>query len=489
MRPSRPLPALGTWLALAGLTACSTTPVPDAQALLRQADEALGASQLKTLSFSGRGTGGTFGQAWQPGIAWPLLNYSVLTRAIDFEAGGIREDFGRSRAEVNGGGAVPLMGQGEQRVSGFARERWAWNAGNPPAPAPVAVEARLHDLWTTPQGAIKAAQRHGATAGTRSEEGVTYRTLSYTVPGVVSATAWVDAEGRITRVDSRMPHPVMGDTEVVTRYSQYQRFGAIQFPMRIQQVQGAWPVLDLQVQQVQPDAAVAIAVPDNVRSATERVTSEQVAPGVWHLTGGSHNSVAIEMSNHLVLVESPLYDGRAAAVLAAARQLVPGKPVRTVINSHHHFDHAGGLRGAAAEGATLITSAMAKPYFERVFANPNTVAPDRLAQSGRKPEIIGVQGRQVLVDGERRVEIHELQGSVHAQGFLMVYLPKEKLLIEADAYTPGPPNSPPPPVPNANHVNLVQNIERLGLQVERIVPLHSRLATLDELYAQIGRKR
>jgi glyoxylase-like metal-dependent hydrolase (beta-lactamase superfamily II) len=79
-------------------------------------------------------------------------------------------------------------------------------------------------------------------------------------------------------------------------------------------------------------------------------------------------------------------------------------------------------------------------------------------------------------------------GSVHAQGFLMVWLPAEKILIQADAYTPGAPNTPPPPVPNTNHVNLVANIERLGLPQERILPLHSRMVPYTELLAQVRRK-
>lgn len=93
----------------------------------------------------------------------------------------------------------------------------------------------------------------------------------------------------------------------------------------------------------------------------------------------------------------------------------------------------------------------------------------------------------MISDGSRVIEVHELQGSVHAQGFLMVWLPRERLLIEADAYTPGPPNSPRPPVPNANPMNLEQNIERLGLNVDRILPLRSRVVPMSDLPAATGR--
>ena len=92
-------------------------------------------------------------------------------------------------------------------------------------------------------------------------------------------------------------------------------------------------------------------------------------------------------------------------------------------------------------------------------------------------------------DVTRTVEIHRMQGSVHTDTFLMVYLPKEKLLIEADAFTPGPPNAPPASPPNALHVNLIDNIERLKLQVEGILPLHGRIVPVGELYRVAGRAR
>ncbi len=478
--------------ATALLAACaSTPPAPDAATLMQRADLALGGSTASTMSVTARGSGSTFGQAFQAGNAWPGLNYSVLSRNMNFDTGAMREEFGRSRAEPTGGGATPLMGLGEQRAVALLREDSAWNlAGSTATPAPLTLATRQHDLWlSTPQGALKAARKFNATAGTRSAEGKTQNTLSFTAPGAFAATLVLDENNTISRIESTLPHPVLGDTAVLTTFSDYRDIaGSLRFPMRMRQSMGGFEVLDLAAVQVTLGSALDLPVPDNVRGARENVVSTAVAPGVWFLAGGSHNSVAIELAGEIVLVEAPLYDARTLAVFATANALVPGKKVGTVINSHHHFDHAGGLRTAVGEGATLITSAMAKPYFERVFSNPNRIAPDHMAKSGKSPRIVAYSGKHVINDGQRTVEIHEMQGSVHSQGFNMVWLPAERLLIQADAFTPGPAGSPPPPAPNANHVNLVQNIERLGLQVDRILPLHSRVAPMSELLAAVGRQ-
>ena len=202
---------------------------------------------------------------------------------------------------------------------------------------------------------------------------------------------------------------------------------------------------------------------------------------------GQHHSVAVEFGDHVVVVEGPQNDARANAVIDAVKTAIPNKPIRYVVNTHHHFDHSGGLRAFVAEGATVITQAQATSYFEQVWANPHTVNPDRLAQSSRQPVIEGVDERRVLSDrGTRSLELHRLQDSNHADTMLVAYLPAERILIEADVYSPAPPNAPPPASAHPESVNLYNNIERLQLDVAQIVPIHGRVVTLDDLRAAIG---
>ena len=478
-------------LCLLGMAAC-TTLAPEAQtaALIQQAEAAMGSAALKTLTVTGRGSGASVGQAYAPGMAWPGLHLTALSRSMNFEAASFREEYIRSRSEPLGGGAVPLFGEGDARGVVLAREAHAWNlAGIATVSVPASLPLRVHDLWTgTPQGAIKAAARLGARAGVRRSFLRRWDTLTIDMPDQFSATLVLEDTGLISRIESTLPNAVLGDLSVVTEFRDYGRRAGLMFPSQIVQTTGGFAALDLKVTDVGVGEAVEITIPDEVRAANEYVSVEKVVDGVWFLAGGTHNSVAIELAGQLVLVEAPLHDGRMRAVLDVANNLVADKKVQTVINTHHHFDHAGGLRMAAAEGATLITSALAKPYFEAAFAQPQLRAPDALTKSGRKPVFIGVESKFVLGDVNRPIEIHSLQDSIHARGLLVVWLPREQLLIEADVYTPGPPNAPPPEKPNANHLNLVQNLERLGLSPQRILPLHGRIVPAADLYVQIGRQ-
>ena len=110
---------------LLGLVSCASVPTESADAVLQRANVAMGGTALRSISFGGSGSGASFGQAFEPGMAWPRITYSSFSRVADYDNLAFREDAARSRAEPTGGGAVPLMGTGEQRTTGLMRGGYA----------------------------------------------------------------------------------------------------------------------------------------------------------------------------------------------------------------------------------------------------------------------------------------------------------------------------------------------------------------------------
>jgi glyoxylase-like metal-dependent hydrolase (beta-lactamase superfamily II) len=189
----------------------------------------------------------------------------------------------------------------------------------------------------------------------------------------------------------------------------------------------------------------------------------------------------------VVMVEGPISDTVTMASIEAAKRLTPGKPIKYVINTHHHADHAGGLRAYVAEGVPIVTHESHRKYYEeQIFRNPHSLNPDRLARMPRAPIIETVKDKRVLTDGNMVLEIHLMREQLHTEGLLMVYVPKEKMLIQADAYIPRP-GAPPLPAPSPHTINLVDNVSRLRLNVERIVHIHGGSSSYSEVLTAAGR--
>jgi glyoxylase-like metal-dependent hydrolase (beta-lactamase superfamily II) len=459
----------------------------DAKAVLEGVANAMGAADLQSIQYSGSGSTFAPGQSPAPGTPWPRFNAKSFIRTINYDTVSMRDEIFRTQAETppRGGGGQPVMG--EQRQILVMSGTQAWNQTGETTTPNWAGADREYQLWLTPHGVIKAAMAHNATAQTKTEAGKKLTAIAFTVPGKFKANVLVNENNLIEKVESWHTNPVLGDTLTETTYADYKAFDGVQFPTTISQKQGGFPALELSVSEVQPNAPADIQVPDNVRQAAVQVKIDQAADGVWYVTGGSHHSVVVEMKDHLVVIEGPQNDARATAVIAEVKKAMPNKPIKYVVNSHHHFDHAGGLGAFVAEGAIIITHEVNKAFFEQSLAAPRTVQPDALAKSGKKGTVEGVKDKRVLSDDTRTIELHHIQGNMHADGLLMAYLPKEKLLVEADVYNPPAPNTPPPALPHPAQVNLHDNIERLQLTVDQLLPLHGRIVPLSDLLKAIGR--
>jgi glyoxylase-like metal-dependent hydrolase (beta-lactamase superfamily II) len=459
---------------------------------LDAANGTLGTAQMNSIEIAGSGRWYQFGQAASPTLPWPQFDVSSYTATINYATPSARVQMTRLQTVEPGRvRPAPVEQKPDQHVSGATAWNLAVPAGAPagapgvPQPQPAAVEERVMEIWTTPHGFLKAAAANNATTQPTSGGG---SDVSFTV-GKNRYVGTINAQNQVERVQTWIDNTVLGDTPVEFAYSDYRDFGGVMFPSRIVRTQGGHPVLDLTVSAVKANAAADLPVPAEANAAPPAVTVtvEKLADGVYYLKGTTHHSLAIDQQDHIVVVEAPQNEERSAAVIAKVKETIPNKPIRYLINTHAHFDHSGGLRTYVDEGATIVTLEMNRTYYEQAWAAPRTINTDRLAQSKKAARFETFTDKHVLTDGSRTIEIHQIVGSGHNDAFALVYLPKEKILSEGDAYTPAPANAPPPAAPNPFSVNLYENIQRLKLDVRQIAALHGpRLTTMADLRAAIG---
>ena len=457
-------------LALAGAALAQ-----DAKTVLQDAAKAMG--NPKTITYSGTGFNGFFGQAVQPGFSWPQRELTGYSRSINYEQNSAKEEF-VFKEPVFGG----------QRQNNWVNGSKAWNVGpNGANPQLAAVEDRQLQILLTPHGFLQAAM---AASDATAKHGKKGTVVSFTGLGKYKIEGTIDKENMVTEVATRVPNPLLGDVDVVCTYSDYKDFGGVKFPTKIKQTQAGGAVADLTIAEVMPNAAVNLPVPANVQSASAPppppATGQKLADGVW-IVPTSHNSLVIEFKDFITVVEAPLTVERSLAVMAEAKRLVPNKPIKYLFSTHHHFDHSGGLRPYVAEGVTIVTADVNKAYYQQVFKRKATMTPDELAKNPRKPVIIGVKDKYVITDGDQSLEIYTTQGDTHTGELLVGYITKPKILIEADSYSPQGPNAPVVTPPAQNTLVLYDNLQRLKLNIDTIVPIHGRPVPYGDFVKAVGK--
>jgi hypothetical protein len=474
---------VSSWIKLLLLVslAASAAVAQDANTAIRNATSAMG--DVKSIRYSGTGRMGVVGMNWNPTSPWHVTSITTYTRAIDYPTVSSKENLTRTQENPRMlGGEAPFSGEITEgrMVSG----RYAWNlpirepGETVPHPALEAGAERQLQIWLTPHGFLKAATQNHAAAHESTEAGKKVTVLTFMAgPNKVSGT--IDDRHMVANVETWVANPVLGDMPVRIAYSGYKSFNGMKFPTHIVQEQGGYMTLDLTVANAEANVNdAALQVPDVVLQATipqERVKSEKLADGVWLLHGG-HNSALVEFNDFVTVVDAPINEARSIAVIAEVKKLVPDKPIKYVINTHHHFDHSGGLRTYVAEGATVITHEGNKAFYEWAWKQPRTLEPDKLAVNPKEPVFITFKNKYVLTAAGRTVEIYLTIGDNHDEFLSFAYLPKEKILIEADdlsdRYTT--------PLSLALWNNLYGNLERLQLDPVTIVPLHGDAMPVSE---------
>lgn len=479
----------GVFLAAAlALSACEQESPMDVAA------KNMNVAATNSIQIVGNGTWGMVGQQFSNSASWAQIPVSNYVATIDYATGASRVQM--TRTEPSDADKIPntafrreyfgFVGpNADEYLSGTS----AWNvtATNPAAVQPNAVAERTAAVHSTPHGFIKLALANKAPFRETRRGGDT----TFTV-GNQKFYGRFNAQGDLELVQTWIDNPVLGDMLIQTQFQDYKIYGGVRFPSRITRIVGEHPALRLTVTGVRANVPAAVTVPEEVKSYQAppiTVAEELLAPGVWHLRGGSHHSLLIDQADHLIIVEAPQHEARSQAVIAKAKELVPGKPIRFVVNTHAHFDHSGGLRTYVAEGATIVTHAVNEEFYKKAWANPRTMNPDAMAKNKATPKFQPVADKYTLSDGKRSVDIYAMRGLNHAEAMLMVHLPTEKVISVADVYAPSPADAPPPEAPIPGAVAFIENMERVGaVDVTKVAAMHgTRVGSVEDLLIDSGR--
>jgi glyoxylase-like metal-dependent hydrolase (beta-lactamase superfamily II) len=461
-----------------GATAQNVSPIVAA------ASKAMGIDSLNSITYSGTARNGAFGQSKSIGEPMGPVNLTqitIYTRTINFgqaadPASLVSRATGPTQPPKVPGVPAPMPGVFNQNITDMqASTNWA----------------QALNIWTTPWGFLKGAAAN--TANVRQAGGqqvVSFSPASFKSPSgqMYTVTGYLNSQNLVTRVETRVEHAVVGDLLVEFDYSNYQNMNGVQVPTRIVQRQAGMPTFEANITSATPNppnlAELLTPPPAPARGggpgrgagpgagggqqAAAAPAVEKLGDGVFKI-GGNYTSLATDMGDHVLVAESGQSDARGTAVMAAAKQAIPNKPIRFVVNSHPHFDHASGLAAAVAEGATILTHRNNEEVLERLLSGPRTLIGDSLSKvANRRTNIVESVGDRDVRKGTngKVVELHRIPNE-HSDGMLVVYLPAEKVLWSADITVVNP---------NPNQLGVVRSavaaINKLKLDYNTWIPAH-----------------
>ncbi len=361
------------------------------------------------------------------------------------------------------------------------------------------------EFYITPWGFLKGAAENNATSRRQGNMTVLSWSPAVKAPSGKAYTinGYVNNNNLVERVETWVGENIMGDMHIVATYTGWKDMGGAMAPAKIVQTRGGWPFFEVDVTAAKlnpPDVAtLAPAPPPPAGRAggpppggapggppAMTVTAEKLGDGLYRLTTGpgSYDSILVEFRDYVMMLEAGQPEARSVAYIAETKKLFPSKPLRYVWNSHPHSDHTGGLPALVAEGVTIVTHQNNKEFFEKALNTPRTLLNDSLAKSPKKVRIETVGAKKVYSDGTRIVEIHHIYPTPHSNGLTIAFIPKEKILFQADYTLPAAGQQP------NDHIRALQPIvEKLNLDFEQYIPVHRGAAPLTkaDLWKAVGK--
>ena len=282
---------------------------------------------------------------------------------------------------------------------------------------------------------------------------------------------------------------MLGDVDAQYVFSDYKDVSGVKIPHHIKIRKGGEDYSEVQFASIianDPKAADVFSIPDALKAQAAVAAKEpdaiplklvKVANGVYQARAFRHHSMVVEFPTFVAVVEAPYLDTQTRMLAKAIAAQFPDKPIKYAAVTHFHYDHIGGIRAMAAQGATILVAKDQEPALRKVLEAKHTHPPDDLAKAADKAgKIETFEGKKEIKEGNQTLELHTFTGSPHVEPMVMAYVPNGRVLFQSDLWFPavGAPASP-------EVVQLMESIQKANLKVDTMVGGHGLVGPYAEM--------
>ena len=285
----------------------------------------------------------------------------------------------------------------------------------------------------------------------------------------------------VARLERNLFEPVYGRGLQIIEWSDYVRAGKIMVPQKhvstkvnavYDTIVNEATITNIQSEFTFPEKE--FVVPEeytfNQAQGTKDCELQKLADNLYLLesiegSGGAYHNLIAEFADYILVAESPVDINVSRKVIAKLRELFPGKPVRYLVQSHHHNDHIGGVWGYVEAGATLVTTPNAGKLVSKMAeARRTSIA----------PTLDLVNKSKSIKDSRNECIVLDFGPHAHANEILVLYFPKQKLIHQADL--------------EIDSDEFRQAIKSFNLDVEIITSVHDDILKGQSVKDVLGKK-
>lgn len=331
--------------------------------------------------------------------------------------------------------------------------------------------------------------------GTTNFDGRPHSVVSYSNEDGLEISLYIDDKtALLSKNEYLFTDPFTGDTVSEMVYTAYKQEGGRMIPTGRKDFLSGELVSDVKVLEMRFNSPLtndSFKQPSGLRQAAAAPAAQpftKYSDNVYTVAAGGYNVLAVGFKDHIFVMESPGGDTASNQAIEQITKLFPGRPIKYLAVTHHHDDHAGGIRRYIADGVTLLGLPGERTFFEKVVKSRFTIDPDALSLRPQPLKFDAIkEGRRVLSDGTTTVELIDIGPGGHTDEMLVAYLPSEKLVFQGDLVN-RPANGDPATI-NDSTIHFVDWLSKSGLAVEKVIGVHGPPSTLDELQKAAAERR